>query len=214
MAQTFLDIKNFVANHTGKDNGATANTKRDRLINAARRQFYGERAWSFLKDDATLTFTSQEASLPADYNEKFDPIDVYKYSSNLKYKFDKVEWSEVDNYATDRYVYAVDRANGKIRINTTDTTLTLLYTKLPADKAVDTTDDSDSEDAPDITPIGLLATAMWWLSSERSTAKYQLFYDQYNDAMARAVRMDGMTQPVRQFKHYRFDDRKRYVGRV
>lgn len=211
---TLLDIKNFVANHTGKDNGSTAVPKRDRLINAARRQFYTERPWSFLKDDDTLTFTSQEADLPADFNEKFDPLDIYKYDGNVKYQFKKVDWSEVDNYLTDQYVYAIDRTNGKVRINTSDSSLTILYTKLPADKAIDTSANSDTEDAPDITPIGLLATAMWWLSSERSTAKYQLFYDQYNDAMARAVRMDAQTQPVKLFSPYQFDDRKRYVGRV
>lgn len=195
---TWLDLKTYVAGQLGADDGSTPTSVRDKRINEARREFYSHRRWSFLRKSDTLTFSSKVASLPSDYHTKFDPVDVYKYDGTTKYQFTKVGWGDVGWFADNEYVYAIDKPSGEIKINTTDATLTIDYAYLPADKDTATTgDDSDVEPAPDITPIGLLAVAKWWLASERGTGKYQLFKDEYREALAQAVLSDAGTTPVR-----------------
>lgn len=195
---TWLDLKTFVAGQLGADNGATATSLRDKRINEARREFYSHRRWSFLNKSATLTFTARVAPLPADFNKKFAPLDVYKYVGTVKYQFSRVSFADVDYYSSEEYVYAIDPVNDQVKINTTDATLTIDYTYLPADKSTsDSSDDSDVEPAPDITPIGLLGIAKWWLSSERGTGKYQLFKDEYKESLASAVLVDAGAVPVR-----------------
>jgi len=203
MAYTLLDIKHGVANQLGADNGATPNNKRDRIINRARRRFYSETAWKFLRDSDTLTFTSQLADLPATYNRKFDPIAVYTYSDTTKNHYTKVGWDDVDFYGEDQYVYAIDKTNNKIKINqSTVTTATLDFTVLPADAAMGSGDDTDEEPAPDIEPIISLAVALWWLASERSTGKHQMFMDEYREQLISAKRSDKATFARRSFYPY------------
>jgi len=64
------------------------------------------------------------------------------------------------------------------------------YYYLPADKTVGTDDDSDAEPAPDITPIGLLSLAMWYLGSRQARGTYQLFKEEYQKELAMAMSND------------------------
>lgn len=203
MAYTLLDIKHGVANQLGADNGATQNNKRDRIINRARRRFYSETAWKFLRDSDTLTFSSQLADLPTTFNRKFDPIAIYTYSSTTKNHYTKVGWDDVAFYGEDQYVYAIDKTDKKIKINqTTVTTATIDYITLPTDKLLDGTEDSDEELAPDIEPIISLGVALWWLASERSTGKHQMFMDEYREQLIGAKRADKSTYARRSFYPY------------
>jgi hypothetical protein len=201
LASTLLDIKNFVADEIGTGDGSTSVSKRDRLINHARKKFYSEKQWSFLRTEgATLTFTAQVASLPTDYNIKFDPIAVYSYTGNSKYSYSKVAWDDLVQYGTGDYVYAIDKVSREIKISQTESTLLLDYTNLPADKATDTSDNTDEEPVDDITPIGLLATAMWYLSSRQQAGKYQLFKDEYDKELAQWKQADAGSQPIKFFR--------------
>lgn len=211
---TWLDLKTLVAGQLGADNGSTPTSLRDKRINEARREYYSHRRWSFLQKTATLTFTAQVASVPSDYNKKFDPIDVYKYVGTVKYQFAKVAWADVSYYGSNEYVYAIDKQAGQIKVNTTDATLTLDYTHLPADRDTATTaDDSTSEPTADISPIGYLATAKWWLTSERKSGLYQLFKDQYDQMLAQAVITDAGTVPARPLYARRRSLKTGYQGR-
>ena len=192
-----IDIKNFVADTIGTGDGSTSVPKRDRLINRARARFYSERKWSYLFKTATLTFTAYVADLPSDYNNKWSPQAVYSYSSNQKTLYKPVDWDDLDLYGTSDYVYAIDKANGHIKISSTSATLSIDYYYLPADKAVDTSDDTDPEPAPDITPIGFLALSMWYLSSRQKSGSYQLFRDEYSSELNRAIVNDK--KPIRRF---------------
>jgi hypothetical protein len=198
---SWLDLKTFVSGQLGADSGSTPTALRDKRINEARREYYNYRRWTFLQKSATLNFTAKVATLASDasdYNKKFDPIDVYKYVGTVKYQFSKVAYADVGYYATDQYVYAIDKQAGTVKINTTDATLTIDYTHLPADRDTATTgDDSTSEPTADITPIGYLAVAKWWLTSERKSGNYQLFRDEYREALAQAVVADTGSIPVR-----------------
>jgi len=210
---TLLDIKNFVADLIGTGDGTTSVPKRDRIINSARRKFYSEKKWSFLKKTATLNFTDNEADLSADasdYNYKFDPISIYTYSSNIKFQFTKVEWDDLTAYETSNYVYAIDKAGKKIKISTGDTTVSMEYIYLPTDKVIGTSDDTDEEPVGDITAIGLLSLSMWYLGSRQSMAKYQLFKDEYKEELTRLLLLDE--HAIRRFR-YTSNDRRGYRRR-
>lgn len=194
---TLLDIKNGVADQLGAGNGTTTVPKRDRAINRARRKFYSERRWSFLRKTATLNFTNKTANLSvdvADYNYKFDPISVYSYTGTTEFKYVKVNWDEVSSYNSGAYVYAINKSLKQIKTNQSTGTLTLEYTYLPTDKSIDTVGNADEEPTSDIEPIILLSIAYWWLSSERATGKYQLFKDEYDKELAKAIVSDSGSQ--------------------
>lgn len=188
---TLLDIKTDVAQQLGQTNPTTAVTLRDVAINSARRTYYSEQQYSFLEKAADITITSQVGTLPTDMNIKFPFKKVYTYINSIYYEFSPVGWEELASYDTSAYVYAIDSGNRQIKINqTTIATISTLYTYLPADKALDTSDNADPEPAPDITPIVYLAVARYWLASERATGKYQLFKDLY-DAETMKARADS-----------------------
>lgn len=198
---TLLTIKDYVANQLGKDDGSTPNSKRDKIINQARRKFYSEKRWSFLRTQGNApTFTNYVANLPANYNIKYDPIAVYAYSGNAKFQYSKVSWDDLDEYGTADYVYAIDKINRTIKVSQNPYTVYLDYTYLPADKDMGTSDDTDAEPIDDITPIGLLAVAMWWLASERATGKHQMFLDEYNEELSRLKEADASSHAIRFFK--------------
>jgi hypothetical protein len=198
---TYLDVKEAVAENLGKTDGATPDTKREGAINRARRKYYSEGRWGFLTRTATLTFTAQVASLPTDFNGKFSPVCVYKYSGNVKYEFLKVPYADIGSYLTDQYAYAVDEYNGTIKINQSDATLTIDYVYLPADKtATDGSQDADIEPAPDITAITLLATAYFYLSSRQSKGSYEQFKQAYDLQLQEDQRSDAQGSPIRFFR--------------
>lgn len=192
---TLLDIKHYVANQLGVDTGATPTTIRDRFINQARRKFYSERRWSFLAKRVTPSWASGVASLPTDYNNKYDPIAVWSETGNLKIEYRKVGLSDLNNYPLD-YVYAIDLQNSQIKINQTSATPFLQYTYLPADASLSGSDDNTTEPVQDITAIAYLAISTYWLASERSNARYQLFRDLYDAELAALSRIDAQKTPV------------------
>jgi hypothetical protein len=205
---TWLDLKNMVAAQLGKTDGAVYNTKRETLLNAARRKFYTERPWSFLKATASVTMTAKVGNLPADFNRLLNPISVYTYTGTTKYVYEKVDYSDVDSYATDTYVYAIDSNAGTIKTNQTTSPLSVEYTSLPTDHPADNTEDSTTEEAPDITPIVYLGIAMWWKSSERNEDEFKVFMDLYHEELQKMTRMDSMTKPVTFFR-----PRRQYLNR-
>ena len=199
---TYLDLKTYIANQLGNTDQTTYDPQRDTFaVNNARRDFYHRRKWSFLRKTATLTFSSQYASLPTDYDEYFDPNSVYTYSGDVKYDYQQVEYEDLSAYSTSAFVYAIDKVNSRIYINQASvTTLTLDYQYQVADyTATDSSQDTDVEPAPDMTALAMRAVALFWLSSERSTAKYQLFNDQYEMSAKRMEVMDAARTPVRFF---------------
>lgn len=194
---TLGNIKVAVATQLGATDGASSVPKRDQSINRARRQFYNERRWSFCFASASVSLTAREGDLPSQYNEKFDPEAVYYYTDNVKFEFVKVPWSEIDGYPDDSYVYAMNKGTGKVKINRSDvSTVTMDYYQIPADAAISTADDATAELAPDVEPIISLSIAYWWLASERNTANFDRFMDQYKEQLAKAVQADTATQPV------------------
>lgn len=207
---TLLNIKDYVADLIGTGDGSTVVPKRDRIINAARRQFYSERRWSFLLKNSTLTFSSKLASLPTDYNKKFDPINIYSYSGNSKYYYEKVPYDELDSYG-ESYVYSIDKNLGKIKISRSDSTATIEYTYLPTDAPIDATQNSTDEPTNDITPIGLLALGMWYLGSRQSGGKYQLFKDEYKSELQKAIQSDP--SPIRKLNPRTYLPKFGYRGR-
>ena len=202
---SLLDIKRFVASQTGKTDWSVADSKRDTIINQARREFYSLRKWKFLKKSATLTFSSGEADFPTDYNPNFDVGQIYSYSGNDKTEFTQVELEDLPKYEKDSATYnvfAIDYENSKILSNQQSATPTLTYFHLPADKAIDASEDNDIEPTTDITCICLLATAMWWLAKERDEENYNRFYVRYQEALKKAIQRDNVNGPPMSLENY------------
>lgn len=216
MATTWLQVKEAVANNLGRTDGATYSVKREDAINRARRKFYSERQWRFLKRTAgTLTFTAQVASLPTDFNLSFSPICIYKYVSNVKYEYRQVNWDDLVAYSTLDYVYAIDPYNKTVKISQTDASLSIDYTYLPTDQtATDGTDDTDVEPAPDTTAIELLATAYFFMSSRQSKSSYQQFLDGYREELSVMVSRDAVTMNPRFFRQQRSSTERGYMPRT
>ena len=195
---TLLDIKKFVASQTGKTDWSVSDTKRDTIINQARREFYSTKKWKFLKKTTTLTFSSGEADFPSDYNPSFDIGQIYSYTAQDKTVYDQVELEDLDKYVDDSasdFVFALDIENSKIKSNQQSTTPYLTYYHLPSDKATDGSDDTDTEPTSDITCICLLSTAMWWLAKERDDDNYNRFYVRYQEALKKAIQRDNINGP-------------------
>ena len=195
---TLLDIKKFVASQTGKTDWSVSDTKRDTIINQARREFYSTKKWKFLKKTTTLTFSSGEADFPSDYNPSFDIGQIYSYTAQDKTVYDQVQLEDLDKYVDDSasdFVFALDIENSKIKSNQQSTTPYLTYYHLPSDKATDGSDDTDTEPTSDITCICLLSTAMWWLAKERDDDNYNRFYVRYQEALKKAIQRDNINGP-------------------
>lgn len=204
MATTLLDIKKYVAAQTGKTDWSTANTRRDTIINLARREYYSAKKWKFLKKTATLTFSSGEADFPSDYNPNFDIGEIYSYTDNDKTEYEQETLENLDKHvddSSDDYVFAIDFENSKIKSNQQSATPTISYFHIPADKETDGSDDTDTEPTTDIVPIGLLATAMWWLSKERDEDNYNRFFARYQEALKKAIQRDNVNQPAMSVEH-------------
>jgi len=202
---TLLDIKKFVASQTGKSDWSVSDSKRDTIINHARREFYTTKRWTFLKKSATLTFSSGDASFPSDYNPTFDIGQIYSYSGTDKQEYTQVNLEDLSKYEQDSasyFVFALDIENSVIKSNQQSATPTLTYFHLPSDKAVDGSDDTDTEPTADITCICLLSTAMWWLSKERDEEAYKMFYTRYQEALKKAIQRDNINGPAISLNQY------------
>jgi len=202
---TILDIKKFVASQTGKTDWSVADSKRDTIINQARREYYSTKKWKFLKKTATLTLSSGEASFPTDYNPNFDIGQIYSYSGTTKTLYSQVELEDLSQYeddSTSYFVFAIDFENSKIKSNQQSATPSLTYHHLPSDKAIDSSDDTDVEPTTDITAICLLATAMWWLAKERDEDNYNRFYVRYQEALKKAIQRDNINGPEMSLSQY------------
>lgn len=198
---TFLDIKSAVANNLGRIDQATYDSKREGSINRARRKYYQEVGWNFLKKTVTLTFTSKLAPLPTDYSTKFDPVRVYDYSDNVEHTYVKVDLDRVNNYLEFDYVYAIDRENGKIVTNQDVATLKMIYIYLPLDITVtDSSKDNTVDPAPDTTAIEHLATALYFLGARQAAGKYQMFKDEYDKQLELDKRNNSTNDTVRLYR--------------
>jgi hypothetical protein len=188
---TTLDIQNDVSLQLGKNDGAIANVKRDQAIIRAKRKFYHEFPWSFLKKNDTLTFASGVAAFPTDYDLAYEPK-MYTYSGNLKTEYKLVATEDVNSYTQDYPVFAIDIENAQFLTNK-DGDVEISYHLL----VPDTTDMAYVEPANDITAIVLLAIGYFWLASERNTENFDRFNTLYKEELSRLVRMDRLKEPVR-----------------
>ena len=214
---TFLDLKTAVTGQLGGLDASTYVAKRDNCINRARRRYYSEASWQYLgANDYILNFTNGIALLPIDFNVKFSPQDLYFYAGNIKYVFNRTEWGSIPSYLTDQYVYSIDKGTARqIKTNHPEiATLSLSYNVLPSDyTATDSSQDSLTEAAPDITAIELLAVGYWWLSKERDFEKFQYFENLYKEKLKADLKEDESTNPVKYFRPIRPYVIRGYISR-
>jgi hypothetical protein len=200
---TLLDVKNYVAWQRNNTDGATPDSTRDGLINEAFKEVYNARRWTWLKKKATLTISSNEASMPVDYNKLYEPIEIWNYDSTdttAKNAFTQVDISDLSSYASDANVYAIDHENSKILFKTLETSVFMNYTSQFTDYALDGTQDSSVLLIPNYDAVKYLALSMYWMSQERATGKQQLYFDNYQRALSQLKKQDRVVG-VRYIRH-------------
>jgi hypothetical protein len=190
---TTLDIKLDVASQLGKKDGNVAEQIRDNSIQRARRKFYHEFPWSFLKKQDSLTFTSGVLAFPLDYDTAFEP-QIFNYTSNYKTEYKLVALEDVDSYTSAQPAFAIDPENGQFVTNV-DGDIEITYRV----KISDTLSDTFEEPVSDITPIVALSVAYYWLAKERNEDMFKMFKEEYQSELARLVREDRLKDPVRYF---------------
>jgi hypothetical protein len=181
--ETYATLKQMLANRLGKTNDATAETLRDNAINDACRQIYHDGRFSWLlKKNAALAVSSGVANLPADFSEDLGFESVFEPTSGQANDkvYLRVSPLDSDLYSTADYVYWVtwDATNKVFVLNTNQTgsqTLTIWYYAQPAAMS----GSSDTTPIPDAWAVVDLATAIWWLASERDEDNYDRFYAKY-----------------------------------
>lgn len=179
MALTYLQIKNAVANRSGRTDGATANTIRDNAINnVIRDHIASAHPFSWLRRQTTIALDSSgQGDLPADFNpnHKLQPGFVYIAQSgvgnDLYLEEINREGFDLVNQATS-YKYYIDynTSTNRYRLNTTEPsqTATVIYYHIPAALS----DDADTCIVPDPMTVVYLASAIVWLSKERDETNH------------------------------------------
>jgi hypothetical protein len=210
---TLLDIKKGVAAQLGKTDFSTPNTVRDIKINDARREVYSITRWKFRRKTAQLSFTTSVATdlttgyglcpFPTDFSPGDDPYTIRHYPSvgQLPVVWLQVNLEDIQTYPLNdvgQFVFAIDWQNSQFVSNHTNTTPFLLYDALPADRALDGSEDSLPEIASKaaLTAIILLATAEYWLASERDESEYDRFFKRYQAQITLAQSRDNKVGPA------------------
>jgi len=208
---TLLDIKKGVSAQLGKSDYATPNSVRDIKINDARREVYASTRWSFLRKNQTLTFMLSSTGLTAGLGvcpfpdllaPSDDPITLYEYPvlGQKPLKYSEVFLESVASYivnGTSQKVYAIDIENSQFVSNQTTATPNIAYISSPKDRALDGSEDALVEPASKaaLTAIVLLATAEYWLASERDEDEYDRFFARYEKQLAVAQLKDSRVGP-------------------
>lgn len=179
MASTFLQLKNQVANRSGRTDGGTANTIRDNAINDVVRFTIADAyPFSWLRVTTTVaTDATGDADLPATYNPTHKLVQGYVRVAGSG-TFDDRLFSEVPLEMFDRvdatghYRYYIDYNSStdlfRIRSSEPSTTITITYLRKPAIM----TADADICIVPDSECVSLLASAKVWLAKERDETNH------------------------------------------
>jgi hypothetical protein len=195
---TLSTIKNYIGNQMNTADGATPDSVRDGLINDALREIYNFRPWNILKKTASL---SNGSTLPTDYNQTFDPFEVYYYTGTTKVSLAQASLEDIESAGASDEHYAIDVEHSKIIVKSNSSTVSFSYSSLPVDYAVDGSQDTSVVPLLFIDPAKYLALSMFWMSQERATGKQQLYFDQYTKAITDAQSKDNNLGVSRRFIH-------------
>lgn len=179
MAVTYLQLKNRVANRSGRTDGGTANTIRDNAINDVIRDTIANYyPFSWLKRDTTIALDSSgDGDLPADFNpsHRLQPGMVRVAGAGVgdDNYFTEIAQERFDSYdSTNSYAYYIDynTSTDRYRLRTSEpsVTATVTYFHIPAALSAD----ADVCIVPDPEVPTLLASARVWLAKERDETNH------------------------------------------
>lgn len=179
MASTFLQLKNQVANRSGRTDGGTANTIRDNAINNAVRFTIADAyPFSWLRKVASVsTDSGGDGDLPSDFNptHMLQPgwVVVAVSGAGGDHVLTQVPVEVFDRWdAGGNYRYYIDYNTStnlfRIRSSEPSVTLTVTYLHIPAEM----TADADVCIVPDSECVALLASAKVWLAKERDETNH------------------------------------------
>lgn len=197
MALTYLQIKNRVANRSGRTDGGTANTIRDNAINnVIRDTIANAHPFSWLRRSTTVaTDASGQGDLPANFNpnHKLQPGFVYISASGVgnDTPLTEVPRENFDLYnSAQNYKFYIDynTSTNRYRLNTSEpsTTVTVVYYHIPTDLS----SDSDTCVVPDPDAVVYLASAYYWLAKERDEQNHDRDQALGQQALTRMITND------------------------
>lgn len=201
-----IEIKNYVANQRGRNDGNVPDPKRDSIINDAREKYYSSRPWDFLKHNGfILTFAADalytnlsSSALPLDRNRASD-ITVYDSLGRpvQRLPIDQLVLSVKGMY---NQFFAVDEYRNLLLTNSTQPTLFINYLRRVKKAALDGSEDSLAELAPNLTAIKFLSMALVWVAGERDTDSMKDWMNMYQEQYKLDVRMDILNEPIRRYR--------------
>ena len=207
---TLIEIKNYVGDQLGRDDGNVPDAQRDRLINAARRTYYASRRWNFLLRNGFVLLLSADtlypnllsAPLPANRNKAFDLEAVYDTLGRPIVKHHLDQLLLATGPTTIRQGgYAIDENRGLILTNATGTaSLYTDYYMIPKNAKTDGSEDLLVEPANDLTAIKYLAMSLNWMAGERNEVNFNTWQQLYEHQYKIDLRMDAQNIPPRQFR--------------
>lgn len=195
MGVTYLELKTAVANRSGRNDGATANTIRDNAINNVIRFTIANAAkFSWLETETTLALDSNgEADLPANFN----PTHGVKSIIYGDTPFTEINQEDFQDYEAGGNVYYVDynTSTNRYRVVSTqkDISVDCVYWYVPAALS----SDSDTTVVPDPWAIIYLASAWVWLARERDEANHDRDQGLGIMALNKMKLMDKRANPTR-----------------
>lgn len=204
MAVTYLELKNRVANRSGRTDGGTASTIRDNAINnAIRDTIANAHPFSWLRRSTTVaTDTSGDGDLPANFNpsHKLKAGFVRIVNSGTADDITLLEipqetFDRVDFGGSNKYYIAYNTSTDRYQLKTTEAskTITVTYYFIPAIMTADA----------DISPLAsadaavYLASARVWLAKERDETNHDRDNALGVDALNKMILADKRANPTR-----------------
>lgn len=201
MAATYLQLKNLVANVSGRTNGGTPIPLRDNAINYVY-QYEITNAYPFSWTKRTVQLTTDsngEVDLPANYNPVHKIPDIRHTEPE---KYDDVIFREVNEELFDSmyqgqaaYYISYNTSTDRYRLVTTepDYAINVTYHFVPPELV----GDGDICIVPDPDVVGYLAAARYWLASERDEANHDRFKALGQQRLGLLIQRDKKSNPQR-----------------
>lgn len=195
---TLLQLKNWFARFIGENDYTSIESVATTLLDDALKEVSSLQPFECNKTSAEIVVSSGVGTLPTnlDFNH-IGEIKVYRYSGTTQYEYERVDFDDFSNYDSSQYIYAIDRANEKIKLPS-DVTINVDYYKIPADLSINI----DTTNIPVPKAIARMAAGQYWQSFEDDPDQAKLNFEMASNLIQQAVRNNKMNIPYRKIKTY------------
>lgn len=198
---TLTIYKNLIGRFIGESDGSGTDSTRDALLNDARKFVASQYPFECYKKTATVSISSNVASLPTDldYSHVSDEnILIYSYTGTDKTTYSQVPLSDISRYSTGDYRYAIDIENAQVKCSEATATLSMEYFAVPADLSSPT----DADKFPISEVIARYAAGQYWQSIEEEENQAQINFQAYDQLFAKAKMRNEAIKDNKRVEHY------------